>query len=67
MKTKTIKMFGKTVAVVGKRPRLSKYRFGVSKGNTFMGLHTGKVSRYLHVPALAKRTFGGVKDIQKVY
>jgi len=65
MKTKTIKMFGKTVAVVGKRPRVNKYRFGVSSGSTFMGLHTGKVSRYLHVPAFANRTFGGVADITR--
>jgi hypothetical protein len=64
MKTKTIKLFGKTVAVVGKRPRVSKYRFGVSSGSTFMGLHTGKVSRYLHVPMFANRTFGGVADIK---
>ena len=64
MKTKTIKLFGKTVAVVGKRPRVIKSRFGVTKGSTFMGLHTGKISRYLHVPALANRTFGGVADIK---
>ena len=64
MKTKTIKLFGKTVAVVGKRPRVNKYRFGVSSGSTFMGLHTGRVSRYLHVPMFANRSFGGVADIK---
>ena len=67
MKTYTTKIMGKTVAVYGKRERVIRNRFGVSLGSTFMGLHLGKTSRYLSIPALAKRTFGGVKDIQKVY
>ena len=67
MKTYTTKIMGKTVAVYGKRARVIRNRFGVSLGSTFMGLHLGKTSRYLSVPAFAKRTFGGVKDIQKVY
>jgi hypothetical protein len=64
MQTKTIKIMGKTVAVVGKRPRLVKNRFGFSKGTTFFGLHLGKTSRYLSIPSLASRKFGGVADIK---
>ena len=67
MKTYTIKVLGKTMAVYGKRPRVNKYRFGMSSGSTFMGFHTGLVSHYLSFPMLAKRTFGGVKDIKQVY
>jgi hypothetical protein len=64
MQTTTYKVMGKTVAVVGKRPRVVKNRFGFSKGNTFMGLHYFKMSRYLSVPILASRKFGGVADIK---
>jgi len=66
MKTKTVKVFGKTVAVYGKRNRGVKNRFGVSRGTTFTGLHFAKASHYLHIPALSKRSFGGVKDIVNI-
>lgn len=64
MQTKTIKIAGKTIAVVGKRPRVVKNRFGFSKGETFMGIHYFKMSRYLSIPSLASRKFGGVADIK---
>lgn len=63
MQTKTVKLFGKTVAVVGKRPRVVQNRFGLSMGETFMGIHYFKMSRYLSLPMLAKRKFGGQADI----
>lgn len=66
MKTKTVKLFGKTVVVYGFRPRVIKNRYGVSRGTTFTGLHLGKASHYLHIPALSKRSFGGVKDIVNI-
>lgn len=65
MKTKTIKMFGNTVAVVGKRQRVASNRFGIKRGETFTGFHFGKTSRYLSLPAFAQRKFGGVNDIVK--
>lgn len=65
MKTKTIKMFGNTVAVVGKRQRVASNRFGINRGETFTGFHFGKTSRYLSLPAFAQRKFGGVNDIVK--
>ena len=64
MKTTTIKIMGKTVAVVGNRKRVVRNRFGLNMGSTFMGLHLGKTSRYLSVPVLASRKFGGVADIK---
>lgn len=63
MKTTTYKIMGKTVAVVGKRPRVVQNRFGFSKGETFMGIHYFKTSRYLSIPLLANRKFGGQADI----
>jgi hypothetical protein len=66
MQTTTIKLFGKTVATYGKRKRFVENRFGMKRGSTFMGLHTGKTSHYLSVPALAKRKFGGVQDIVNI-
>ncbi len=66
MKTKTIKMFGTTVAVVGKRNRAIEKRYGIKQGETFTGFHFGKTSRYLSLPAFAQRKFGGVNDIVKV-
>lgn len=66
MKTYTTKLMGKTVAVYGKRKREVQNRFGVNLGETFMGVHIGKTSHYLSVPAIAKRKFGGVADIVKV-
>lgn len=66
MKTYTTKLMGKTVAVYGKRKREVQNRFGVNLGKTFMGVHIGKTSHYLTVPAIAKRKFGGVADIVKV-
>ena len=63
MKTYTTKLFGKTVAVYGKRKRVVKNRYGLSFGSTFTGLHLGKTSRYLSIPFLSKRQFGGVRDI----
>lgn len=63
MKTKTIKVFGKTVAVYGQRKRVVENRYAVSSGSTFNGLHLGKTSHYLSLPVLAKRKFGGQKDI----
>jgi len=65
MKTKTIKMFGNTVAVVGKRNRVASNRFGIKRGETFTGFHFGKTSHYLSLPAFAQRKFGGVNDIVK--
>lgn len=65
MKTKTIKMFGNTVAVIGKRQRVASNRFGIKRGETFTGFHFGKTSRYLSLPAFAQRKFGGVNDIVK--
>lgn len=64
MKTTTFKIAGKTVATTGIRKRVVKNRFGLSMGETFMGLHLGKTSRYLSVPALAGRKFGGQADIK---
>jgi len=64
MQTTTYKIMGKTVAVMGKRPRVVKNRFGFSKGSTFIGLHYFKMSRYLSIPSLASRKFGGVADIK---
>ena len=64
MKTTTFKIAGKTVATTGIRKRVNKNRFGLSMGETFMGLHFGKTSRYLSVPAFAGRKFGGVADIK---
>jgi hypothetical protein len=66
MKTTTFKIMGKTLAIYGYRPRVSKNRFGIGKGSTFMGLHFGKQSHYLSLPALANRRFGGVQDITNV-
>ena len=66
MKTKTTKFMGKTVAVYGQRKRVEKNRYGLSFGSTFTGLHLGKTSRYLSIPFLSKRKFGGVRDIVKV-
>lgn len=66
MQTTTYKIMGKTVAVTGNRKRVVQNRFGLSKGSTFMGLHFGKTSRYLSIPSLAKRKFGGQADIQEV-
>lgn len=66
MKTTTYKIMGKTVAVTGNRKRVVKNRFGFNKGKTFFGLHFGKTSRYLSIPSLAKRKFGGQADIQEV-
>lgn len=66
MKTNTFKIFGKTVATYGKRQRFIQNRFGMKRGSTFMGLHMGKTSHYLSVPALAKRKFGGVADIVNI-
>lgn len=63
MKTYTTKIMGKTVAVYGKRKREVQNRFGVKLGSTFMGVHVGKTSHYLSVPALASRKFGGIADI----
>ena len=65
MKTTTYKIMGKTVAVTGNRKRVVENRFGLSKGTTFFGLHLGKTSRYLSIPLLAKRKFGGQADIQE--
>ena len=65
MKTKTIKMFGNTVAVIGKRQRVASNRFGIKRGETFTGFHFGKTSHYLSLPAFAQRKFGGVNDIVK--
>ncbi len=65
MQTKTIRILGKTLAVYGIRPRVKKYRFGVSSGDVFTGLHTGLVSRYIHFPILNRRKWGGTKDIKK--
>ena len=67
MKTYTTKLFGKTVAVYGKRKRVVKNRYGLSFGSTFTGLHLGKTSRYLSVPFLSKRQFGGVRDITRTF
>lgn len=64
MQTKTIKIAGKTVVVTGKRNRVVQNRFGFNKGTTFFGLHLGKTSRYLSIPSLASRKFGGVADIK---
>ena len=64
MQTSTFKIAGKTVVVTGKRNRAVKNRFGFSKGTTFFGLHLGKTSRYLSIPSLASRKFGGVADIK---
>ena len=64
MQTKTIKIAGKTVATTGIRKRVVQNRFGFSKGTTFFGLHLGKTSRYLSIPSLASRKFGGVADIK---
>lgn len=63
MKTKTLKIFGKTLAVYGKRKRYVENRYAVTKGVTFNGLHLGKTSHYLSLPVLAKRKFGGQADI----
>ena len=65
MKTTTYKIMGKTVAVTGNRKRVVNNRFGLSKGTTFFGLHLGKTSRYLSIPLLANRKFGGQADIQE--
>ena len=64
MKTTTFKIGRKTVAVTGIRKREVNNRFGFSKGTTFFGLHFGKTSRYLSLPALASRRFGGQADIK---
>ena len=64
MQTSTFKIAGKTVAVTGKRNRVVQNRFGFSKGTTFFGLHLGKTSRYLSIPSLSSRKFGGVADIK---
>lgn len=64
MKTTTFKIGRKTVVVTGKRNRVVQNRFGFSKGTTFFGFHFGKASRYLSIPALASRRFGGQADIQ---
>lgn len=66
MKTKTIKMFGNTVAVYGYRPRLVQKRYGIKRGETFTGFHFGKSSHYVSLPAFSSRKFGGVNDIVKV-
>lgn len=63
MKTYTTKLFGKTVAIYGYRPRQVKKRYGLSFGKTFTGLHFGKGSHYLSVPVFSRKKFGGVRDI----
>jgi len=63
MKTYTLKLSIKTLATDGIRPRVKLNRYGISKGSTFLGLHVGKTSHYLSVPALVKRRFGGQQDI----
>jgi len=63
MKTTTLKLFNKTLATYGIRPRVKLNRYGFSKGSTFLGLHVGKTSHYLSVPMMVKRKFGGQQDI----
>jgi len=63
MKTYTLKLSNKTLAIYGIRPRVKLNRYGISKGSTFLGLHVGKTSHYLSVPMWVKRKFGGQQDI----
>jgi len=64
--TKTIRMFGKTVAVVASNvPRLYKSRYEITKGSTFYGIHLGKKSYFISIPSLSSRKFGGINDIVK--
>lgn len=62
-KTKTIRLFDATLAVLATRTRVYKTRWEFTNGSTFMGVHMGKKSYYISIPSLSKRKFGGVADI----
>lgn len=63
MKTKTVKILN-TKFTIGTRKRVHERRYGVSRGETFVfNIHMGKLSVYFTSPVIAKRKFGGTKDI----
>lgn len=62
-KTKTIRLFDATLAVLATRTRVSKTRWEFTNGSTFKGVHMGKKSYYISIPSLSTRKFGGVADI----
>ena len=62
-KTKTIRLYNTTLAVLGTRTRKFKTRWEFTNGSTFMGVHMGKKSYYISIPSLSTRKFGGVADI----
>ena len=65
-KTKTIRLFNVTLAVLAQRTRLYKTRWEFTNGSTFKGVHMGKKSYYISIPSLSSRKFGGINDIVKI-